>query len=234
MRVRIGTSGFSYQEWRGAFDPAALPDAQWLTYYASRLDTVEINNTFYRMPDPAVVARWAEEVPASFLFAIKAPQRITHRARLRDVADAVAHLARGLEPLRARLGPVLFQLPPFFRQDLPRLRAFLADLPGGLRAAFEFRHASWFEDGTYDALRAAGAALCTAETDDGVAPSLVPTAAFGYVRLRRATYSDDDLGARADRLGVQPWQEAFAYFKHEDAGAAPALAERLRSRLEAG
>lgn len=236
MRVRVGTSGYSYKAWKGTFYPKDLPDAAMLGHYSSRLPTVEINNTFYRMPSKTVLTRWAGEVPASFSFVLKAPQRITHQRRLTaGAAPDVAYFLETAEVLGPRLGPLLFQLPPFLKKDAARLREFLALLPAGTRAAFEFRHASWFDDETYSVLRTAGATLCSADTDDSGddgAP-VVPTASWGYLRLRRADYGDADLEAWVERIGAQPWDEVFVFFKHEDAGKGPALAARLIDRLGA-
>ena len=234
MRVRVGTSGYSYKAWKGTFYPTDLPDAAMLSHYAGRLPTVEINNTFYRMPSRSVLERWAAEVPADFCFVLKASQRITHQRRLTAAAAPdVAYFVETASTLGPRLGPLLFQLPPFLKKDAVRLREFLALLPPGSRAAFEFRHASWFDDEVYGVLRDGGGTLCSADTDesgDEGAP-VVPTASWGYLRLRRAEYGDADLAAWADRIRAQPWDEAFVFFKHEDAGVGPALAARLMGRL---
>jgi uncharacterized protein YecE (DUF72 family) len=237
VRVRVGTSGYSYKAWKGTFYPADLPDAQMLPYYASRLGVVEINNTFYRMPTQTVVLKWAEAVPPDFCFVLKAPQRITHQKRLSPLAskDLAFFLETG-SVLESRLGALLFQLPPFFKRDVPRLAAFLDLVPSNVRVAFEFRHASWFDDEVYEALRARGAALCSADTDesgDAGAP-IVVTAPFGYLRLRRSEYGDADLASWAERVSGQPWREAFVFFKHEDEGKGPELAERFKQRLPRG
>src|SRR5262252_7933757 len=183
MRVLAGTSGFSYKEWKGSFYPEDLPAAGMLAYYAERLPAVEINNTFYRMPKPALLEGWSAEVPEEFRFILKASQRITHFKRLKDAGSEVEYFFGVASTLGDRLGPALFQLPPNLKKDLPRLQAFLSILPAGRRAAFEFRHASWFEDDVFEALRAASAALCIAE-DEELATPLVPTAGWGYLRLR--------------------------------------------------
>ena len=197
-----------------------------LPFYSARLPTVEINNTFYRMPQATVLDRWAQVTPAGFRFAIKAPRRITHISRLKEsAADSVAYLYRNLAALGAKRGPVLFQLPPLLKKDLPRLQAFLAMLPEGHCAAFEFRNASWFDDDVYAALRDAGAALCLSEREDGAPPPLVETAPWGYVRLRLEQYSDEDLRHWAGRLAATSWREVFAYFMHEP--TAPAYAQAL-------
>jgi uncharacterized protein YecE (DUF72 family) len=233
MRVRVGTSGYSYKEWKGSFYPAELKEADMLRFYAERLSTVEINNTFYRMPTLPLLDRWSGEVPEGFTFVLKAPQRITHRKRLLDTGDDVGYFFKTASALGPKLGPVLFQLPPFLKKDLPRLTDFLALLPAGRPVAFEFRHASWFDDGVYEALRARGAVLCAADTDEAgeEAMPLVPTTGWGYLRLRRADYDEAALQAWADRIHAQPWEQAFVFFKHEEAGKGPALALRLLARL---
>jgi uncharacterized protein YecE (DUF72 family) len=226
MRVRAGTSGFSYKEWKGSFYPEDLPAARMLAYYSERLPAVEINNTFYRMPKPALLEGWAAEVPPAFRFVLKASQRITHFKRLKEAADEVAYFFGVAATLGERLGPALFQLPPNLKKDLPRLEAFLETLPQGAKAAFEFRHASWFEDDVFAALRARGAALCVAE-DEELATPVVATADWGYLRLRRQDYGDADVAAWADRVREQTWGEAYVFFKHEDAGSGPRLAAQF-------
>jgi uncharacterized protein YecE (DUF72 family) len=237
MRILTGTSGYSYAPWKGSFYPEKLPAAKMLAYYATRLPTVEINNTFYRMPRPEMLAKWAEEVPPEFQFALKAPQRITHQLRLApESADAVKSLAETARVLGARLGPVLFQLPPFSKQDLPKLQAFLGILreqAPALRPAFEFRHTSWFEPGVFQALREAGAALCVAEDEKLVTP-LEATADWGYLRLRRQDYTDAAVAEWAGRIQAQPWREAYVFFKHEDEGVGPRLAGQLQQLITGG
>ena len=237
MHVRVGTSGYSYKEWKGSFYPTDLPASAMLRFYAERLPAVEINNTFYRMPSKDVLARWTEETPDGFTFVLKAPQRLTHQKRLKDVGDSLPYFLEVSESLGGKRGPFLFQLPPNMKKDAPRLDAFLAELPSAARAAFEFRHASWFDEETFGILRARGAALCLADVnapEDGGEPlpsDLVPTASWGYLRLRRVDYTDADVDAWADRIRAQPWEEAFVFFKHEDEGKAPAFARRLLDRL---
>jgi uncharacterized protein YecE (DUF72 family) len=230
VRVLAGTSGYSYPEWKGHFYPEKLPARQMLRFYAERLRTVEINNTFHRMPTPALLAGWAAQVPEDFAFVLKAPRRITHDQRLREVGDLVRHLAGTAALLGSRLGPFLFQLPPFLGKDASLLRDFLAVLPEGMRAALEFRHATWFDDETYEALRARNAALCWADTGAAGDPPPVVTADWGYLRLRRVDYSDDDLVAWAERVRGQAWGEAFVFFKHEERGTAPRLAGQFLER----
>ena len=227
VRLIAGASGYSYKEWCGAFYPEKMkPDAM-LGFYAERLPTVEINNTFYRMPKADVLEAWRDATPDAFRFAIKASRRITHDARLKaeDAADSVAYLYRNLEALGAKRGPVLFQLPPFLKKDLSRLEAFLAILPDGHRAAFEFRNESWFDEDVYAALKNANASLCLSEREDNAPPPLVETAPFGYIRLRLEEYSEEDLERWSERLLATGWQEIFVYFMHEP--TAPPYAQTL-------
>jgi len=187
MEWRVGSSGFSYDEWVGPFYPADLPGAERLAFYASRLPSVEINNTFYRMPKASVLADWSSRVPAGFRFALKAPRRITHGKKDDDPSDSIEHLFRTVASLGESLGPILFQLPPWARKDVGRLRAMLALAPPDRKVAFEFRHASWLDDEVQATLRDANAALCTADFDDPAkSVPLVATAPFGYLRLRAA------------------------------------------------
>ena len=232
MRVLAGTSGFSYKEWKGSFYPEDLPAEDMLAYYSARLPAVEINNTFYRMPKPSMLEGWAAQVPAEFRFILKASQRITHRKRLKEAGDEVAYFFQTAATLGERLGPTLFQLPPNLKKDLPRLEAFLEVLPPKAPAAFEFRHASWFEDDVFAALRAKGAALCIAE-DEELATPLVATAPWGYLRLRRQDYDDAAVAGWAEKVRAQPWSEVFVFFKHEDAGSGPKLAAEFLRRIAA-
>ncbi len=203
-----------------------MKSEEMLPFYAARLPTVEINNTFYRMPQVAMLDHWAQVTPADFRFSIKASRRITHISRLKEsAAESVAYLYRNLAALGSKRGPVLFQLPPNLKKDLPRLEGFLSMLPAGHAAAFEFRNASWFDEDVYAALRGAGAALCLSEREDGAAPALVETAPWGYVRLRLEQYSDEDLRRWAARLAATSWREVFVYFMHEP--TAPAYAQAL-------
>jgi uncharacterized protein YecE (DUF72 family) len=222
-----GASGYSYKEWKGPFYPEDLAADDMLAWYSKHLNTVEINNTFYRNPKREVLAKWAETTPTAFRFAIKATRRITHDGRLKvdAVGEPLRYLYGSLEALGAKLGAVLFQLPPNLKKDVPRLTAFLALLPANHRAAFEFRNDSWFDDAVYAALKAAGASLCFSEREDNAPPSLVETAPWGYVRLRLEHYSDDDLASWAARLAATGWSEVFAYFMHEP--TAPGYASTL-------
>ena len=227
MKLWAGASGYAFKEWQGSFYPEKIaPDAM-LPFYAERLPTVEINNTFYQMPKAAVLEKWVQAVPASFRFAVKASRRITHDARLKAdaAADSVQYLYRMLQSLGDHRGPVLFQTPPFLKKDVPRLADFLALLPEGHQAAFEFRHDSWFDDDVYGALKSRGASLCLSEREDHTPPPLVETAPWGYVRLRLEHYTDAQLAEWAARLHATQWQDAYAYFMHEP--TAPAYAQAL-------
>lgn len=228
MDIYAGTSGFSYKAWKGPFYPADLKNDEMLRHYGSVLRAVEINNTFYRMPRPEVLAGWAQQVPEGFRFVIKTPQRITHRARLNDVGELFAFLWKAVTELGERRGPLLVQLPPNFKADPARLETFLAELPDGCRVALEFRHASWDDPGVHAILREHGAALCLNDPEDGPEPEVVATAGWGYLRLRRAAYDDDALSRWSKRVGEAGWSEAYVFFKHEDEGAAPAMARRFQ------
>ncbi|MCA9704349.1 MAG: DUF72 domain-containing protein [Myxococcales bacterium] len=225
MRLYVGTSGYAYDQWDGTFYPAGLPATERLAFYAARIGTVEINNTFHRMPRREVLRRWASAVPEGFQFVIKAPRRITHEGRLTDEGDALGILLRQLEALGDRRGPILFQTPPYLPARPERLRALLARLPPGVRAAFELRHASWSDPAVDAVLAEAGQARCTAEhaaTEDET--PLEATASWGYVRLRAPTYDDAELRRWAERIR-DTWDEAYVFFKHED--GAPRLVERM-------
>ena len=226
MQVLAGTSGFSYKEWLGHFYPEKLPGDAMLRYYAERFATVEINNTFYRMPAETMLSNWANEVPARFTFTLKAPRRITHEKRLREAQPDVAEFVRRAQTLGEKLGVLLFQMPPYLKKDLPRLTDFLALLPSGLRAAFEFRNESWQSDDVYQALRARGAMLCVTDTDEGDTPFVV-TSDWGYVRLRRTHYDDGDLRPWVERIAAQRLARTYVYFMHEDEALGTRFAQRL-------
>jgi uncharacterized protein YecE (DUF72 family) len=223
VTLRAGTSGYAFKEWKGVFYPPEVKDNDaMLTYYASRFSTVEINNTFYRLPRESVLLDWAARVPEQFTFAVKASQKITHFARLKDDAfGALEYLLRTVRVLGTRLGPILFQLPPNMKKDLPRLLAFLAALPRDLRHAVEFRHESWFDDDVFAALRDRNVALTVAEQDDFRCP-VVSTATWGYLRLHRLDYDAARLGEWAGCVASQGWTETYVYFKHDEgAGSGP-------------
>ena len=234
MAIWVGTSGYQYPEWRGSFYPEKFPTAKMLPYYAERFSTVEINYTFYRMPNAKTIAGWNAETPRGFSFALKASRRITHDARLRDVDEPLRYFLDTARTLGPKLGPVLFQLPPFFKKDLDRLGDALFLLPSGIRCVFEFRHESWFAEDVYALLRTRNAALCIADTEKGTTP-LVATADFGYFRLRDEGYAAQDLRKWVEtvkQLGAG-WKDTFIYFKHEESGIGPALAQEFRALLTA-
>jgi uncharacterized protein YecE (DUF72 family) len=227
MNLYVGTSGYSYKEWKGSFYPEKLPAKDMLRYYGERFRTVEINNTFYRIPKTAVVDAWAEEVPADFKFVLKASQRITHIKRLKEADEALSIMCKVAGALGDRLGPLLFQLPPNMKKDVQRLSDFLALLPPGCRTAWEFRHASWFDEEVFTLLRNHAAALCIAEADGDLEVPFVSTANWGYLRLRLPEYTDAELQIWLTRVRQQNWETAFVFFKHEDEGKGPDFAKRL-------
>lgn len=225
MNLYTGTSGFAYKEWKGSFYPDKIKNDDMLAFYASQFRSVEINNSFYRMPAEKTLLQWIAEVPREFRFVLKAPQRITHFTRLKEESrDPLEFFLKTAAVMGDQLGPLLFQLPPNMKLDLPRLQTFLSWIPSGVRVAFEFRHASWFDEGVFDALRAVNASLCVADTDDEQTPR-VATADWGYVRLRRVVYSDTDVAEWASWVRGLSWRDAFVFFKHEDAGTGPRLAK---------
>jgi len=227
MQLLAGTSGFSYKEWLGKFYPEKHPADQMLRYYAGQFATVEINNTFYRMPAETMLAHWAEEVPENFVFTLKAPRRITHEKRLREAEPDVAEFLRRAQALGGKLGVILFQLPPYLKKDVPRLGAFLGAIPAGRRVAFEFRNDSWQDEEVYAALRAKGAMLCYTDTDEGDSPPVVATADCGYLRLRRTHYEDAELGAWAERIAALALARVYVYFMHEDDALGAVFARKL-------
>ncbi len=227
MNLYVGTSGYSYKEWKGTFYPGDLPGKQMLHYYSERFRTVEINNTFYRMPKVSVLEAWASEVPTDFKFVLKAPQRITHIQRLKDAGDSVSYLLEVAGALKERLGSLLFQLPPNLKKDAARLREFLSLLPSQRRVAFEFRHPSWFDEEVFGLLHDHRAALCIAEAENALEVPFVTTADWGYLRLRRPDYGDGELKTWVKRVQEQDWRDAFVFFKHEDEGRAPQMAKRF-------
>ncbi|MGZ5049102.1 MAG: DUF72 domain-containing protein [Usitatibacter sp.] len=226
-RIFAGASGYSFKEWKGTFYPEKMKPEEMLAFYSSRLPTVEINNTFYRMPRSSMLEDWAGIVPEDFRFSIKATRRITHMARLKaeSSAEPLDYLYKALAALGDKRGPVLFQLPPNLKKDVARLAEFLALLPADHNAAFEFRNDTWFDDEVYGALRDRGAALVLSEREDNAPPPMVPTAPWGYVRLRLESYSPDELARWAERLRATSWRETYVYFMHEP--TAPAYARAL-------
>ncbi|MEO5717242.1 MAG: DUF72 domain-containing protein [Chthoniobacterales bacterium] len=231
MRTWIGTSGFQYKEWKGTFYPEDLAAAKMLPYFAERLFTTEINYTFRRIPSPSTIEKWKQLTPENFRFALKAPQKITHFAKLRDCQDTLAYFCQIAAQLGDRLGPILFQLPPSFKKDAEVLSSFLRELPA-VRASFEFRHASWLEEEIFALLRQHNVALCLADTKEMPAPTAI-TAHYGYLRLRREDYTGTDVTRWSEFVREQAahWGEVFVYFKHEESGMGPKLATQMMEAL---
>jgi len=231
MKFWIGTSGFQYKEWKGNFYPEDLPAAKMLPFYAERFSTTEINYTFHRIPATKTIDNWKAQTPEKFRFALKAPQKITHWSKLRDCADTLEYFCKVAGGLGERLGPVLFQLPPTFKKDVDVLSSFLHELPE-MRAAFEFRNESWFDQEIFERLRSRNIALCIADTDTIATPKEI-TANYGYLRLRREDYQTIDIECWAEFVRQQRanWQNAFIYFKHEESGIGPKLATQMMELL---
>ena len=224
-----GTSGWTYPTWKPDFYPAKLASAKFLNHYASRLNTVEVNYTFRAFPTEKLLTKWVAETPPHFKFAVKANQRITHIKRLRDATQITTDFLNALRPLQDadKLGPVLFQLPPYVKFDAALLKDFLAGLPRKAPATFEFRHESWFNDEVYGLLREANAALCQAESEKLDTPQ-VETADFVYLRLRKEDYSAATIAKLKKRLQqLLEKRTVFVYFKHEDTPEGAINAERL-------
>ena len=232
MKFWVGTSGFQYTEWKGNFYPEDLAASKMLPFYAERLSTTEINYTFHRIPAPKTIDNWKMLTPENFRFALKAPQKITHWSKLRDCADTLDYFCKVVTGLGERLGPVLFQLPPTFKKDADVLSSFLRELPS-MRAAFEFRHESWFDDEIFGLLKSRNIALCIAETENMATPTAA-TADYGYLRLRREDYEKIDIErwAKFVRQQNNRWSDAFVYFKHEEAGIGPKLAKQMMELLQ--
>lgn len=227
MALYAGTSGYSYKEWKGFFYPEKISPKDMLADYATKLPTVEINNTFYRLPKKDVLEGWAEQVPADFRFVLKASRRITHFKRLKDTADVLDYMFEAAAVLGSRLGVVFFQLPPNFKKDIERLSTFLDELPADVPIAFEFRHDTWFDDEVFELLRAHNRALCLADGEGDLDVPLVSTADWGYLRLRKPNYRKPALDKWIKWVGDQGWKNAYVFFKHEDEGAGPKMAMRF-------
>lgn len=232
-RAYIGTSGFSYPEWKGSFYPADLPSSEMLRFYGQAFPSVELNNTFYRYPGEDTLAQWAAAVPPAFRFSVKAHRRITHLKRLADVDGDLAFLAERLRGLTDRLGPVLFQLPPSLPHNAALLQSFLASLRPGIRAVMEFRHASWRQDAVYRLLDTHSVALCVAETDDEAQPAEV-VGPITYLRLHKSRYSEGDLAKWAEWIATRlgEGRDAFGYFTHEEGAPATHYAQALAILLQ--
>lgn len=228
MKIHVGTSGYGYKEWQGKFYPEKISPKEMLRFYSERLGVVEINNTFYHMPTANVLKSWAGQVPDDFVFALKAPQVITHLKRLRNVDDETEYLFGTLSVLEGKLGPVLFQFPKSFHADLPALKYFLGLIPGRISCAFEFRSPSWLDRDILDLLRERGCCLCIEDTNENPVNEILSTASWGYLRLRRSDYTEADLLQWRERILAQKWKRAFVFFKHEEEAKGPEMAIRFR------
>ena len=227
MKIYVGTSGYGYAEWKGIFYPEKISPKKMLRFYSDRLSTVEINNTFYHMPKESVLASWSEQVPEDFIFALKAPQIITHMKQLKNAGNETEYLFSSLSVLGAKLGPVLFQLPRSFHADRTALESFFALIPGNMSCAFEFRSTSWLTVEILDLLRERKFSLCIADTDENPAGDIIRTAPWGYLRLRHIDYTDDDLSKWKARILAQKWERAFVFFKHEEEAKGAEMAMRF-------
>ncbi|KAA3610740.1 MAG: DUF72 domain-containing protein [Calditrichaeota bacterium] len=227
MNLLCGTSGFSYKEWKGSFYPQKHPDKEMLSYYASQLTAVEINNTFYRMPKENVLQAWAEKVPDTFKFSIKASRKITHFKRLKECEDECGYLFKMVRTLEKKLGCILFQLPPNLKIDIERLEKFLKIIPDDIKAAFEFRHPSWLIDDIYQMLNSKNCSLVITETDEAPKAKFTETADWTYLRLRRTQYSKEELSERMEKIKKSNWEDVLVFFKHEDEGTGPRLAKQF-------
>ncbi len=232
MNIYAGTSGFAHKEWKGKFYPEKISPKDMLRFYSGRFNTVEINNTFYHMPKESVLSSWAEQVGSEFVFALKAPQVITHIKRLKNVFEETEYLFKSLSTLDKKLGPLLFQFPKSFHADRPVLEDFLPLIPDGAACAFDFRSPSWLEVGMPDLLREKGCSLCIEDTDENPVPGIISTAPWGYLRLRRSGYTDADLSHWAEKILSQKWERAFVYFKHEDEAKGAELAMRFQELID--
>ncbi len=232
MEIHVGTSGFAHKEWKGRFYPEKISPKDMLRYYAGRLNTVEINNTFYHMPKESVLLSWAEQVPDDFVFALKAPQIITHIRQLKNVFEQTEYLFRSLSILDKKLGPVLFQFPKSFRADRQALEGFLPLLPGNTACAFDFRSPTWLEEGTPDLLCEKGCSWCVEDTDENPVQKIISTAPWGYLRLRRSDYTDADLSQWAEKILTQKWEKVFVFFKHEDEAKGAELAMHFQELID--
>lgn len=232
MRLWVGTSGYAYREWLGKFYPERLPPREMLAFYADRLPAVEINSSFFGIPKRETVLAWVAQVPAGFRFAVKAPRKITHDKLLAGVSMELGHFLEVCRVLGDRLGPVLFQLPPYFPIDTSRLERFLDALPQDLAAAFEFRHPSWHTEAVYGAIGGRGHAICTADSEEKGAESIIATANWGYLRLRRTDYRGEQLEEWLQKILMQPWQDVYVFFRHEQKGLGPEYAGRLLALVD--
>lgn len=234
MTLYVGTSGYSYKEWKGRFYPEKIPAEDMLSYYASHFQAVELNNTFYRLPQKSMVESWIAQVPADFRFTAKASQRITHIKQLKDAAYETRLMLERMSAFEDRLGAVVFRLPPEMKKDIQRLEKFLKDLPADVPAAFQLEDPTWADDDVSALLRSQNRVLCTIDTEEMPASHIVKTADWGYVRLRRVNYSESELKEWIARMKAQKWKHTFVFFKHEDKGTGPKLAAQFLKLASAG
>jgi uncharacterized protein YecE (DUF72 family) len=235
MQLNFGTSGYSYKEWKGSFYPEDLAARNMLRCYGEKLPAVEINNTFYSMPRVSVLKAWAEQVGPDFRFALKASRKITHSRPLKAKGDHVRYFCETAATLGDKLGAILFQLPPHLPRNIGLFTEFIELLPSGTKAAFEFRHPSWFDDQLYEILHRKGYAICCSDSENEALSQFVATTDWGYLRLRRPNYSEAELFGWAQKIKSQNWQVVFAFFKHDNAGAGPNMASRfLDLAIDAG
>jgi uncharacterized protein YecE (DUF72 family) len=228
MKIYAGTSGYGYKEWKGLFYPEKIQPKDMLHFYSERLNTVEVNYTFHHMPTVAGVTSWAEQVPDDFIFSLKAPQVITHFKLLKNVKEEATYFFKTMALLGGKTGPALFQLPGSFRANPAVLEEFLKLIPKNIPCAFEFRSKSWFGKDILTLLRSYGCSTCTADWDEHPAEEIISTAPWGYLRLRRSDYTDEDLIQWLERVLAQPWDKAFVFFKHEEGAKGPELARRFQ------
>ena len=224
MSLYVGTSGYSYKEWKGSFYPEKIAPKEMLSYYAARFNAVELNNTFYRRPQPEMIENWKSQVPKNFRFIVKASQVITHFKRLKDAGKETQAMLDTISALEQHLGAVIFRLPEDMQKDLKRLETFLKELPADTPTVFDFRHPSWFDDEVLALLRDQNRVFCVSDIEDLPASHTYKTADWGYVRLRRVRYTEDDLIEWSERIKAQHWKYTYVFFKHEDEGTGPKLA----------
>jgi uncharacterized protein YecE (DUF72 family) len=227
MTLYVGTSGYSYKEWKGSFYPDKISPKEMLAYYASRLHAVELNNTFYRMPKPEMIESWKSQVPENFRFSVKAPQTITHFRRLKDAAPQTRIMLKTVAALDQRLGAVIFRLPEDMKKDVKRLESFLKVLPIDTPAVFDFRHPTWFDDEVVELLRSQKRVFCVSDIEELPESYSYKTADWGYVRLRRERYTQAELVRWVKRIKAQKWKDTYVFFKHEDEGTGPTLAAQF-------
>jgi uncharacterized protein YecE (DUF72 family) len=227
MTLYVGTSGYSYKEWKGSFYPEKIAPHEMLAYYASRLHAVELNNTFYRMPQPNMIESWKAQAPEGFRFSVKAPQSITHFRRLSNARSQTEQMLKTVAALEDRLGAVIFRLPENMKKDLKRLETFLRELPADTPAVFDFRHPTWFDDEVVALLRSQNQVFCISDIEELPESYTFKTADWGYVRLRREHYTKAELVKWIKRIKAQKWKDTYVFFKHEDEGTGPKLAAQF-------